>query len=285
MEDFDSNNFEFEINAELQKVSMWLKKNKLSLNLDKTKLMIFHSQQKRVKELNITINGTIIERVQSLNFLGITISENMSWANHLLFIKKKISKVIGILYRLKNTFPLEVLKTLCKSLVLSYINYGLLLWGVEVKNLEVIQKRAIRLITGSNYIAHTEPLFIQLGLLKVQDIFKLRLLKFYYKLCYGTLPHYFNDYREIIERQPVRPLRQHLIHPSFLRTVYAECTPLYQLIKLINILKTDKSDTILEKLATQNCSYSGFSYHIVNRYLNAYDPICKLKHCFVCMRI
>ena len=91
---------------------MWLKKNKLSLNLDKTKLMIFHRQQKRVKELNITINGTNIKRVQSFNFLGITLSESMSWANHLLFIKKKRSKVIGILFRLKNTFPLGVLKTL-----------------------------------------------------------------------------------------------------------------------------------------------------------------------------
>ena len=76
LEDFDSNNFEFEINAELQKVSMWLKKNKLSLNLDKTKLMIFHRQQKRVKELNITINGTNIKRVQSFNFLGNTLSES-----------------------------------------------------------------------------------------------------------------------------------------------------------------------------------------------------------------
>ena len=164
--------------------------------------------------------------------------------------------------------------------MLSYINYGLSLWGVEVKNLEIIQKRAIRLITGSNYIAHTEPLFIQLGLLKVQDIFKLRLLKFYYKLGYGTLPPYLDHNREIIKRQPVRPLRQHLIHPPFLRE-----TPLYHLIKLINTLKTDKSDTILEKPATRNCSYSGFSYHIVNRYLNAYDPNCKLKHSFVCIRI
>ena len=183
LEDFDSNNFEMEINAELQKVSLWLKKNKLSLNLDKTKLMIFHRQQKRVKELNIIINDTNIERVQSFNFLGITLSENMSWTNHVLSIKKKISKVVGILYRLRNTFPLDVLKTLYKSLVLSYINYGLLLWGIEVKKLESIQKRAIRLITGSNYVAHTEPLFIQLCVLKVQDIFKLRLLKFYYKLC------------------------------------------------------------------------------------------------------
>ena len=124
LEDHDSNNFKFEINAELQKVSMWLKKNKLSLNLDKTKLMIFHRQQKRVKELNITINGTNIKRVQSFNFLGLILSEAcLGRASHLLFIKKKISKVIGILYRLKNTFLLEVLKTLYKSLVLSYINF------------------------------------------------------------------------------------------------------------------------------------------------------------------
>ena len=60
--------------------------------------------------------------------------------------------------------------------------------GCRSKNLEVIQKRAIRLITGSNYIAHTEPLFIQLGLLKVQDIFKLRLLKFYTNFVMGHCP-------------------------------------------------------------------------------------------------
>ena len=82
-------------------------------------MMIFHMQQKRVKELNITINGTNIERVQSFNFLEITLSESMSWVIIICcLLKKKLSKVIGILYRLKNTFPLEVLKTLYKSLVL-----------------------------------------------------------------------------------------------------------------------------------------------------------------------
>ena len=53
-------------------VSMRLKKNKFSLNLDQTKLKIFYRQEKKIRELNITINGTSIERVQSLNFLGIT---------------------------------------------------------------------------------------------------------------------------------------------------------------------------------------------------------------------
>ena len=85
----------------------------------------------------------------------------------MLSIKNKLSKVIDILYRLRNTFLLEVLKTLYKSVVLSYINYGVLLWGIEANNLEIIQKRAIRLITDSNYVAHTELLFIQLGVFKV----------------------------------------------------------------------------------------------------------------------
>ena len=105
--------------------------------------MIFHRLQKRVKEINITLNSINIERMQSFNFLGITLPEKMSRTNHVLSIKKKIFKVIGILYRLRKTFPLEVLKTLYKCLMLSYINYSLLLSGIEGKNLVIIQKRAI----------------------------------------------------------------------------------------------------------------------------------------------
>ena len=55
--------------------------------------------------------------------------EKLSWSHHVDIVKKKISKVIGILYRLKNTFPLKTLETLYNSLIASYLNYGLLLWG------------------------------------------------------------------------------------------------------------------------------------------------------------
>ena len=143
-----------------------------------------------------------------------------------------------------------ILQTLYNSLIVSYINYGLLLWGVESHRVESLQKKAIRLIANSNYSAHTTPLFIELGLLKVQDMFKLKLLKFYYKLSYDLLPSYFQTYREVIEREPTRDLRQHCIHvhPLLIKRVYAECSPLIQLIKLINSLKADKYDTILEKI-------------------------------------
>ena len=248
LEDFDPYHLKRDINNELEKITLWLKMNKLSLNVQKTKFMIFHRKQKQISEINIAINDTDIERVESFNFLGLHIHESLSWRTHADTVKNKVSKVVGILYRLKNIFPMYILQTLYNSLIVSYINYGLLLWGVESHRVESLQKKAIHLITNSNYSSHTTPLFIELGLLKVQDMFKLKLLKFYYKLSYDLVPSYFQTYREVIERERTRDLRQHCIHPPLIKRVYAECSPLIQLIKLINSLKADKYDTILEKI-------------------------------------
>ena len=258
--------------------------NKLSLNVQKTKFMIFHRKQKQISELNIAINDTDIERVESFNFLCLHIHESLSWRTHTDTVKNKVSKVVGILYRLKNIFPMYILQTFYNSLIVSYINYGLLLWGVESHRVESLQKKAIRLITYSNYSAHTTPLFIELGLLKVQDMFKLKLLKFYYKLSYDLVPSYFQTYREVIEREPTRDLRQHCIHPPLIKRVYAECSPLIQLIKLINSLKADKYDTILEKIESKSHTYKGISFNVTMVCLNAYDPICRINPCYICNR-
>ena len=140
----------------------------------------------------------------------------------------------------KNIFPKYILQTLYNSLIVSHnnINYGLLLWGVESHRVKPLQRKAIRLITNSNYSAHTTPLFIELCLLKVQDMLKLKLLEFYYKLSYDLLPSYFQTYREVIEREPTCDLRQHCIHPSLIKRVYAECSSLIQLIKWTNSIKS-----------------------------------------------
>ena len=115
-----------------------------------------------------------------------------------------------------------MLFVLYNSLIVSYINYGLLLWGVHVHKLE-----HLRFMTNSGYIAHTAPLLIKHGLLNVRDMYKLKLLKFYYKLSYDLLLPYLNHYIEVIEQKPVRNLRQHYIHAPPIKRVYAECSPLF----------------------------------------------------------
>ena len=210
------------------------------------------------------------------------LDENLTWKSHIEMVAKKISKVTGILYRLKNIFPENVLFVLYNSLIVSYINYGLLLWGVHVHKLEHLQKKALRFMTNSGYISHTTPLLIKHGLLNVRDMYKLTLLKFYYKLSYDLLPPYFNYYIEVIEQKPVRNLRQHYIHAPLIKRVYAECSPLFQLIKLINCLKSDVNDTILNKIAEKSHSYNGFAFNVT--ILDTYDPICRIELCYVCLR-
>ena len=82
LEDFDPDTISTEINNELEKITKWLQINILLLNTQTTKLMVFHRKQKHIKELNIVINGTKIDRVESFNFLSLTIDETLSWEHH-----------------------------------------------------------------------------------------------------------------------------------------------------------------------------------------------------------
>ena len=109
--------------------------------------------------------------------------------------------------------------------------------GNIATNNHTLQKKALRFMTNSSYLAHTTPLLIKHGLLNVGDMYKLKLLKFYYKLSYDLLPPYFNNYIEIIEQKPARDFRYQYIQALLFKRVYAECSPLFQLTKLINSLK------------------------------------------------
>ena len=162
------------INRELIKISQWLGANKLSLNVVKTKFMVFHASKKSVIYTELQINGNNIERVTQFIFLGLILESNLSWNKHINYISLKVSKAIGIL--LKSVYPLSVLLTLYNTLVLPYFNYGILTWGsivIEDHHLHKLQKKAVRIITQSDYIAHTEPLCKQNRLIKLPNMFSL----------------------------------------------------------------------------------------------------------------
>ena len=96
LEDFRSIDRETLINTELNKIDTWLK---LTINIDKSKSMLFHKRRK-VNPINIKIDHRTIERVSQFSFLGIMIDENLTCKNHVNMITNKLSKIIGILHRL-----------------------------------------------------------------------------------------------------------------------------------------------------------------------------------------
>ena len=103
--------FENLINNELQKVYSWLAVNKLSLNICKTKFMLFHTQNTKFNYIpTLRINNIEIERVMNFKFLGLTINENLSWKPHTDKIRNKISKYGGVINRLKHFVPSNILR-------------------------------------------------------------------------------------------------------------------------------------------------------------------------------
>ena len=88
LEDFPIENREVLINNELEKVNKWLKLNKLAVNVDKTKSMLFH-KRRPVTPIQFSMNNRIIDVVQYFNYLGIMLDADMSWKTHVAMVRNK----------------------------------------------------------------------------------------------------------------------------------------------------------------------------------------------------
>ena len=73
------------INNEMEEIRQWLELNKLSLNVEKTKYMIFHNHQREIINHISTfeLNGEPLVRVEDFNFLGLTIDQIVTWNSHI----------------------------------------------------------------------------------------------------------------------------------------------------------------------------------------------------------
>ena len=187
------------MNDGLKKLNGWFQSNKLSLNTKKSNVMLFgtHIKTKQYEnKLKLSLDNVEIKCVNACKFLGVTIDQNLTWENHIIEVAKKCSSSIGILYKMKNFLPETALLSLYNTLVLSHINYGITAWssaGVSAKTrLHILQKRALRAISHSDFRSHSNPLFIKYNQLKIGELCKLNIGTFMYKYCNNLLPSTFN---------------------------------------------------------------------------------------------
>lgn len=271
-----------EISRELSKISDWLAVNQLSLNIDKTKYMLFHAINKDLSSFtqNILIDRNEIERVDAFKFLGLVLNQNVSWKDYTDMIANKISRNIGVLNKVKHFLPHNILKSLYCSMIQSYFNYTILAWGHESQRLENLQKRAIRVITVSKYNAHVEPLLKSMGLLKLSDIFKLQSLKFYHNYIHGKLPEYFLNFDFSSNHDTHQYPTRHGEHipADVTRTQMAQKCVRHNVKKIIN--ECDRN--IIDKV--NSTSIQGFTIFVKNLIVNGYSVECSDPNCYTCHR-
>jgi hypothetical protein len=161
-------------NSELENVYLWTQANRLLLNIEKTFAVFFTFRQLTDPNLALYFNRQQIDVFDHGKFLGVIIDNDLKFNLHIRSICDKLSKSVGILYKLRQTLSTELLIQMYYSFAYPYFLYCNLIWGGTYDNhldpLFKIQKRIVRIITKQPYLAHTTPLFHSTKILKVFDI-------------------------------------------------------------------------------------------------------------------
>jgi hypothetical protein len=182
------------LNDKLARINNWFTSNKLIINTSKTNYMVLSTKPSiQNSNFNVKLNNSAITRVHQTKFLGVIIDSKLTWQHHIMHIKNKISKIIGILHRVRRVLPTKALVTLYNALILPHLTYCVTVWGNTYKThlhqLMLTHKKIIRIITHSTYLAHTAPLFKRHKILTLVQLHKFHSLMFAYKLYHFTLPN------------------------------------------------------------------------------------------------
>ena len=187
------------VNNNLSCVHTWLCANKLSLNIDKSCFVIFHTtQKKKTMDIKLLVNNKPIKEKKSIRYLGIIIDSHLTWKSHISFIGKKIRRNIGIISKLRHFVNNKILINLYYALIYPFLTYGIVIWGntyfSNVKPILTLQKKVIRIMTFSGFHDHTNGIFIELKLLKFPEIVFLNTALFMHDFYCGVLPSLFDDF-------------------------------------------------------------------------------------------
>ena len=118
------------MNEEMVKVVDWLQINRLSLNLNKTHFILF--QRKRVKislSVDLIINNVKIDMIEKTKFLGVIIDQNLPFQSHIKYIKGRVARGIGILYKSRPYFHFKTMRSLYNAIIYPYFTYCIEVWG------------------------------------------------------------------------------------------------------------------------------------------------------------
>ena len=145
-----------QLNVEATKLNKWFITNKLTLNLKKTKVMVFHKRRNKkhiVKKFRLNINRVNIEQVNHIKYLGVILDNKLNWQKHIDYISTKLNRTAGIIFKLRKQVPSKVLLLIYNSLGSSYLRYALMAWGTvrntALRKLQTLQNKIIRYMTHS----------------------------------------------------------------------------------------------------------------------------------------
>ena len=187
------------MNKELKLLYEWLCANRLSLNVAKTEFIIFRPIRTDLEDrIVLELNNTKIFESTKIKYLGLILDSRLSWKFHISELTKKLSRSVGMLFKIREYTPKSVLVSLYHSLFNSHLTYGLPAWGHTKKELtkriSKLQKKAVRAISFAPFNASSKPYFKSLGILKFDDLLFYKMSSLLWDVDHGIIPPTLSTY-------------------------------------------------------------------------------------------
>ena len=193
----DLKSLESTTNSELSHISLWLKVNKLSLNIKKTHYMILCRRKKLYHDVKLLIDGQAINEVQKTKFLGIIIDNQLTWKWHINYIAGKIARGIGMLIKARQFLNKVGLMSLYYSFIYPYLTYCNHIWGAtyktRLKRLVILQNKAIRVLAQAGNRTSSDPLYKKLNIMKLENINTYLIGRFMFCVSIDKVPQLFGS--------------------------------------------------------------------------------------------
>ena len=108
---------------------MWLRANKLSLNVEKTKLVVFRRQNTKLhNSFKIKLDEKRLFPTTSVKYLGVLLDEHLIWSPQISRVQMKLNRAIGI-FSIRYQTKIQILKTVYQSLFETHLLCSWQLWG------------------------------------------------------------------------------------------------------------------------------------------------------------
>jgi len=183
----------------LDKIATWFESNKLTLNIKKTKLMLFGSNYNlsKFKDITLMYKNDNIEIVDKFKYLGVIFDPNLSWSTHVDYVSSNVSKRIGVIGRIKNYLPQKTTNMLAKALVFPHFDYCSSVWSnftaYHHHELQVLQNRLARMLLHADIRTPIDKMMVDLEWMKLNCRWDKQLLTITFKCLKKIAPSYISS--------------------------------------------------------------------------------------------